>query len=197
MPTARSPDEDRTRGGLLRRLRSQRVLVHDESMRPALEPGDRLLVDRQVLKVRAPRVGEIVVLTDPAAPDRWLIKRVATVDPGSSSVEVRGDASERARDSRQFGPVPLAFDFAVPGVTTRALFAWALGTGMPMLGVVGIGILALTGDRFDGHDFQVWSLPEILEALRPRLLGLEALKRERRQFDPFRGRGESSARRSS
>jgi len=38
---------------------------------------------------------------------------------------------------------------AVPGVTTRALFAWALGTGMPMLGVVAIGILALTGARHD------------------------------------------------
>jgi calcineurin-like phosphoesterase family protein len=47
---------------------------------------------------------------------------------------------------------------------------------------------------FDGHDYQVWSLPEILEALRPRLLGLQALKRERRQFDPFRGRGEAPAR---
>ena len=47
---------------------------------------------------------------------------------------------------------------------------------------------------FDGHDYQVWSIGEILEALRPRLLGLEALKRERRQFDPFRGRGESPSR---
>jgi calcineurin-like phosphoesterase family protein len=47
---------------------------------------------------------------------------------------------------------------------------------------------------FDGHDYQVWSLPEILQALRPRLLGLQALKRERRQFDPFRGRGEPPAR---
>jgi adenylate cyclase len=35
---------------------------------------------------------------------------------------------------------------AVPGVTTRAVLAWALGTGLPMLGVVAIGILALTGD---------------------------------------------------
>jgi adenylate cyclase len=34
----------------------------------------------------------------------------------------------------------------VPGVTTRALLAWALGTGLPMVGVVAIGILALTGD---------------------------------------------------
>ena len=43
---------------------------------------------------------------------------------------------------------------------------------------------------FDGHDYQVWSLDEILNVLRPRLEAFEALKRERRQFDPFRGRGE-------
>jgi calcineurin-like phosphoesterase family protein len=47
---------------------------------------------------------------------------------------------------------------------------------------------------FDGHDYQVWSIDEILEVLRPRLLGLETLKRERRQFDPFRGRGDSPSR---
>jgi adenylate cyclase len=35
----------------------------------------------------------------------------------------------------------------VPGVTTRALLAWALGTGLPTLGVVAIGILALAGDH--------------------------------------------------
>jgi adenylate cyclase len=34
---------------------------------------------------------------------------------------------------------------AVPGVATRALLAWALGTGLPVLGLVGIGILELTG----------------------------------------------------
>jgi calcineurin-like phosphoesterase family protein len=42
---------------------------------------------------------------------------------------------------------------------------------------------------FDGHDYQVWSLEEVLEALRPRLEAFEDLKRVRRQFDPFRGRG--------
>jgi adenylate cyclase len=35
---------------------------------------------------------------------------------------------------------------AVPGVATRAVLAWALGTGLPVLGIVAIGILALTGD---------------------------------------------------
>lgn len=41
---------------------------------------------------------------------------------------------------------------------------------------------------FDGHDFQVWSLDEILDCLCPKLQALEALKRESGQFDPFRGR---------
>jgi calcineurin-like phosphoesterase family protein len=43
---------------------------------------------------------------------------------------------------------------------------------------------------FDGHDYQVWSLEEILEWMRPRLEAFERLKRERKQFDPFRGRGD-------
>lgn len=33
----------------------------------------------------------------------------------------------------------------VPGVTTRALLAWALGTGIPVLGLVAIGIVAFAG----------------------------------------------------
>jgi calcineurin-like phosphoesterase family protein len=43
---------------------------------------------------------------------------------------------------------------------------------------------------FDGHDYQVWSLDEVLDRLRPALVAFEKLKRDRRQFDPFRGRGE-------
>jgi calcineurin-like phosphoesterase family protein len=42
---------------------------------------------------------------------------------------------------------------------------------------------------FDGHDYQVWSMDEILEQLRPKLAAFEQLKRDRGQFDPFRGRG--------
>jgi calcineurin-like phosphoesterase family protein len=41
---------------------------------------------------------------------------------------------------------------------------------------------------FDGHDYHVWSLNEILERVRPRLEAFEALKIQSRQFDPFRGR---------
>ena len=36
---------------------------------------------------------------------------------------------------------------AVPGVATRAVLAWMLGTGLPVFGVVAIGILALAGDK--------------------------------------------------
>ncbi len=42
---------------------------------------------------------------------------------------------------------------------------------------------------FDGHDYHVWSLAEILAELRPKLEAFEAMKRQRGQFDPFRGRG--------
>ncbi len=36
---------------------------------------------------------------------------------------------------------------AVPGVATRAVLAWALGTGLPVIGVVAVGILQLTGEN--------------------------------------------------
>jgi hypothetical protein len=42
---------------------------------------------------------------------------------------------------------------------------------------------------FDGHDYQVWSIEEITERMRPRLAAFQELKVERRLFDPFRGRG--------
>ncbi len=120
--------------------RIRHVLVADESMRPALRPGDRLLVDRTAYREGPPRLGDIVVLADPAQPGRWLIKRVAAVGPGRfwktpigplpaagpdveetpppgpavesvtlapSSVYVLGDGPG-SRDSREFGPVPLA-----------------------------------------------------------------------------------------
>jgi adenylate cyclase len=43
---------------------------------------------------------------------------------------------------------------AVPGVTTRALLAWALGTGIPVLGLVSFGIVAFAG----GYDVTVSNL---------------------------------------
>jgi nickel-type superoxide dismutase maturation protease len=77
-------------------------------MRPTLEPGDRLLIDPGAYRARAPAPGEIVVLVDPERPERWLVKRVRETDPEAGTVDVRGDATEVARDSRRFGPVPAA-----------------------------------------------------------------------------------------
>ena len=89
------------------RWRTRRVEVADASMAPTLRPGDRLLVDRGAYRTTPPEIGDIVVLVDPERQDRWLIKRVLAIDPGAGTVEVRGDAREVARDSRQFGAVPL------------------------------------------------------------------------------------------
>jgi nickel-type superoxide dismutase maturation protease len=75
-------------------------------MRPTLEPGDRLYVDTRAYRERLPAAGEIVVLRDPETPERWLVKRVRSADPGG--VVVAGDAPELSRDSRRFGPVPPA-----------------------------------------------------------------------------------------
>lgn len=83
------------------------MVVRDESMAPTLRPGDRLLVDPRSYRHRLPAVGDVVVLSDPEGHVRWLVKRVSAVNGATGTVEVRGDAGEATRDSRQFGPVPL------------------------------------------------------------------------------------------
>lgn len=90
-----------------RRWWSRRVAVQDDSMLPTLRPGDRLLVDPRAYRTHPPRAGEIVILVDPEDAARWLVKRVVDVQPQTRTVEVRGDAAEVARDSRQFGAVSL------------------------------------------------------------------------------------------
>jgi len=84
----------------------RRVVVQGGSMAPTLVEGDRLLaVASPRGRVRA-APGDLVVLLDPRAPDRVLVKRVVAVDPGAGTVEVRGDAAGASTDSRTFGPVP-------------------------------------------------------------------------------------------
>jgi signal peptidase I len=88
-------------------------------MSPTFRPGDRLLVDLGSYRDRAPTVGEVVVLADPEARVRWLVKRISAVDPVAATVEVLGDDAEVARDSRRFGPVPLR---AVVGKVYRVYY---------------------------------------------------------------------------
>lgn len=77
----------------------RRARVLGESMRPTLEPNDRLLM----VPCRDPHPGDLVVLTDPRTASRVLVKRVTSVGP--SSLEVAGDQSRASTDSRTFGPV--------------------------------------------------------------------------------------------
>lgn len=67
-------------------------------MRPALRPGDRLVVVPQLVSV-----GALVCVRDPRRPSRLLVKRVVAVGP--DGVEVAGDNPSASTDSRHFGPV--------------------------------------------------------------------------------------------
>jgi nickel-type superoxide dismutase maturation protease len=86
--------------GALGRSLVRRVEVSGASMRPTLEPGDRLLV----LAWRRIRAGDLVALPDPRQPTRTLVKRVGRVD--GASLTVLGDDPTVSTDSRSFGPVP-------------------------------------------------------------------------------------------
>lgn len=74
-------------------------------MRPTLEPGDWLLVDPSAFEARPPTVGELVLVPDPRAPSRLLVKRVAAVHAGGGELELAGDAPLASSDSRAFGTV--------------------------------------------------------------------------------------------
>jgi nickel-type superoxide dismutase maturation protease len=77
----------------------RRVNVVGASMRPSLEPGDRLLV----VGFSRPRPGDVVAVVDPRDGERVMVKRVAAVD--AAGVTVLGDAPDASTDSRTFGPV--------------------------------------------------------------------------------------------
>ena len=44
---------------------------------------------------------------------------------------------------------------AVPGVVTRAVLAWALGTGLPVLGLMAVGLLVLGGDEVSRQELGI------------------------------------------
>jgi hypothetical protein len=93
-----------------------RALVTEDSMRPALEPGDWLLLD-PTIRVW-PRRGSVVVVREPGS-DLLAIKRVAA-RPGDvirttdgpirlsrTQAWLLGDDRAVSRDSRRYGPVEL------------------------------------------------------------------------------------------
>jgi len=83
-----------------------RVAVAGRSMEPAIADGDWLLVDPEAWRGGPPEPGALVLLADPRAPERLLVKRVHAVLP-DATLDLRGDAPDRSTDSRHFGPVPV------------------------------------------------------------------------------------------
>jgi signal peptidase I len=67
-------------------------------MEPTLRPGDWLLVDPDAHRGRAPAAGELVVVIDPRAPARWLIKRVVGV-AADGALALGGDNPAHAREA--------------------------------------------------------------------------------------------------
>jgi len=87
--------------------------VVDDSMRPALRPGDGLVA----LRGGAVRTGQLRVFPDPRRSTRWLIKRVGEVYRGDAGTifEARSDNPRAlgAADSHEFGWVPAAGSYRV------------------------------------------------------------------------------------
>lgn len=65
----------------------QVYLVEGPSMEPTLHTFERVFVNKLVYRFRAPRPGEIIVLQDPARPQRELIKRVIAVE--GETIEIK------------------------------------------------------------------------------------------------------------
>lgn len=82
----------------------RRFRVAEDSMRPALKPGDEVVATDS----RGPKVGELVVLPHPGRDEFWLVKRM--VEPPRplprGEAWVVSDNPVGAVDSRTLGPVP-------------------------------------------------------------------------------------------
>ncbi len=73
--------------------------VQEDSMLPALKPGDVVLVN----KLSTPGVGDVIVLKNPEDQKMLLIKKIQKVD--DRKYFVMGNDLKKSRDSRHFGLV--------------------------------------------------------------------------------------------
>ena len=87
------------------RRRYLRYEVAGESMVPALDPGDFVIVDRASYRGRMPRRGHIVLAEDPRLPGREIVKRVDHIDL-HGDVWLTGDNAKNSTASETFGAVP-------------------------------------------------------------------------------------------
>jgi nickel-type superoxide dismutase maturation protease len=82
----------------------RRVAVEGHSMEPTLGHGDWLLVDPDAYSRRLPNAGELVVVRDPRASERWLIKRISDVLP-DGRLTLAGDHPAHADDALAIGAI--------------------------------------------------------------------------------------------
>lgn len=80
-------------------------VISGPSMAPVLLDGDVVLVDRWTYQHRNPRIGEVVLLQDPALSGDALVKRVSRSPVPGQSVWLLGDNADASLDSRTFGAV--------------------------------------------------------------------------------------------
>jgi signal peptidase I len=87
--------------------------VAENSMQPALEPGDALVT----MRGGEPRQGQVRVFRDPRLSSRWLVKRVGEVYRTNHGVrfEARSDnpGARGAVDSHEFGWIDAAETYRV------------------------------------------------------------------------------------
>jgi nickel-type superoxide dismutase maturation protease len=81
-----------------------RVAVSEHSMVPELRDGDWLVA----MRARRVRPGQIVIVEHPARPGFLLVKRAARRVGGGWWLESDFPDAPGVRDSRHFGPVPVA-----------------------------------------------------------------------------------------
>jgi hypothetical protein len=97
----------------------RRFAVVEDSMRPALRPGDGLLA----LRGGGPRRGQLRVFQDPTLASRWLVKRVGNVRGSgrNRTFEACSDNPDAPGvvDSRRFGWVPAAGSYRVVWTVRR------------------------------------------------------------------------------
>ena len=79
----------------------RRYLVAGHSMEPTIRDGDWVLVDATAYTARRPRIGDVVVASDPRERARAVFKRVARRNP--NGVWLLGDSPQQSTDSRDFG----------------------------------------------------------------------------------------------
>jgi SOS-response transcriptional repressor LexA len=84
-----------------------RIAVAEQSMEPALVPGDWLLAWRGLRAGRPPRIrpGQIVIARQPGRDGFWLVKRAVRRDGDGWWLE-SDNQGIRTVDSRTFGAVP-------------------------------------------------------------------------------------------